>query len=333
MENNNLSLSSWLVEDIDLYIGNFLDKELEPIKTAIANNETPILTGALTACTQSCIYGGLCSCQSCQGCVVSCIECIGTGSCIGGSCQGCTVTCEKSCQSCEGKCTGCTSCQGCQRCQQECTEGCQGACQSCTGGGCQETCISCTSGSCQESCISCTSGGCQTSCTGCTGCTGCTSCTGCTGCTSCTGNCMSCQACESGCQGYCEKNKEYVHEALNLEYHGNYFLIDDGTWNGLLDYIDKAIKLCKYDYDIVSCKTARDEKATPKKFNDANTVINKFINANTGVAKKQAGDLVLKKEVQAFEDEMNKHAKVPTTLPCCENTKFEQCLNKQLCYQ
>lgn len=131
----------------------------------------------------------------------------------------------------------------------------------------------------------------------------------------------------STCQCKCEKGHQVISYWIGSYSDTSLSKIAAEDLNNLIDYIIKAGNYGKVNQGLTaSNKVAVSNILNKDSFNLVNNAINTFTDTNTGLASKKSGDIASKSDIETFISKMNSAKMPPKTVPCCENTSFQNCI-------
>lgn len=247
-----------------------------------------------------------------------------------GSCETCQST------SCEGMQCGCqrSECGACEI--NECSSWCEGHCQSC-GENCEcssenDQCSSYCERHCQDCGQSCECSDENDQCT----------CSGERDQCYCSNQGGECIACQSGCQSMCEKGKQGVTQqvghTLTSATAGPNKIIGDSTYNNISTYIKLALDKCyhkglnpKYAYknDLPAENVLQSQIITKNIYDKLKYYVDLLYMSSVMPSVTSSVTIIdYETHPKKMIDSINA-SKIPTNIPCCQDTNHESCLKRE----
>ena len=243
-------------------------------------------------------------------------------------CDDCQLNCME-CQDCECEDQNYdNSCGNCESCL-SCDDGCQINCMSCNNCECEDMGSECPRcNTCQE---------CNVTCNTCQSCNTCQECDViCNTCEECNVTCNTCQddqclGCQASCQicnskqSYCAKNKQGLTQhigSISVPTAGQKVKTKDYT--DIATYLNKAIAAGKRSLSPLATEVTA---GTTINRSTLNTFIN-YVKVISGSYLDKKDSKISVSDISTLKGYLD-GAKIPDTIPCCENTGYESCVTEQ----
>lgn len=101
------------------------------------------------------------------------------------------------------------------------------------------------------------------------------------------------------------------------------------NYSTLATYINKALDACGYtDAKLNASTTLKDVMMDDSLFSVIKTYVNKISASTLGSSVLSEGTMIQASDMDTIESKLN-GSKIPTTLPCCETSGYENCISMQ----